>query len=122
MTITAARSTADISSTAAPFIVSGYGGAPSGDAHDRTVEVIVDASGLGLAEVHVVDRREAAQQLAVGSRKGRDGPPTDLVLGVRAEIDETLDRGAVVGDDHVVGDGGDLDGHGARVTSTVEPA
>ena len=62
--MTAARSAAAISAAAARFIVSGYGGSPGRGPPDRAVGVVVDAPGLDLAEVDVVDGAEAAAQRA----------------------------------------------------------
>ena len=73
---------------------------------------LVEDAALDLAEVDVVDGGEPAQQLAVGPGQRADAHAGELVIGGWREAVEAVDRRAVVQHDEVVGDRGDLDGHG----------
>jgi hypothetical protein len=77
---------------------------------DGALGVVVDATGLGLAEVHVVDGGHAAQQLPRRGGKGAHLVTDEVVLGVGRQSLEAVGRGALVEDGQVVGDGRDVHG------------
>ena len=79
---------------------------------DRSHRVVVDAAGLDLPEVNVVDGCEAAAQGARRSAEGTEADAVACVLGLRLETLDAVDGGVVVEGSDVVADGGQLDGHG----------
>ena len=81
------------------------------DRPDRVL-VALDDPAADLAEVDVVDGGEAGQELTarVGHRLDLDAVEVVHAVGLQALVAPSL--GAVVDDDQVGADGGDLDGHG----------
>jgi len=87
----------------------GVGRFPWSATQDRPVRVVVDAPALGFAEVHVVDGREPAQQLADWSHPRVRGNAVEVVVRVRTQ--PVIAKGLLtqVQHDRVVGDGGQLE-------------
>jgi hypothetical protein len=78
------------------------------DALDRAQLAVVHATRLDLAEVHVVHRGEAAQQLAAGAGQGVDRDAVQLVVAVRGQPVVAAGSRPVVQHDEVIGNGGDV--------------
>ena len=80
-----------------------------------------------LAEVHVVHRHERAEPFARRAGQRAEHRAPDVVVRVGVQTVDAQHAGAVVEDDEVVGDGGDLDHPGtvapqARLHGMTEPA
>ena len=76
----------------------------------RPTRGLAEPARLDLAEVHVVHGGEAAQQRAGRSVERAHHRAEHVVVGVGLQALEPMDHVPVVGDDQVVGDGGDVHG------------
>ena len=86
----------------------GIGGLARFGALHRADLVLAQPAGLELAEVHVVDGRETALQRTGRSWQRAHHLAEHLVVGVGCEAAETVHLQPVMGDDQVVGNGGDV--------------
>jgi len=75
---------------------------------DRPAWIVVDATTFLLAEVDVVHRREATQQLARRTIERAHVETEEFEIGAGVETLEPMHRDAVVNDDQIIGDGGDV--------------
>ncbi len=74
---------------------------------------VVEETRLGLTEMDVVHRAEAAEQFTGGPRQRAAAAPGELELGVRRQPVEPVHHRAVVDDGEIVGDGRQVHGRSA---------
>ena len=74
----------------------------------RAVGVDAQPACFDLAEVHVVDGGETTQQFALRARQRAHHRAGDVMRGVGLQTVQSVHLGAVVSNDQVVGDSGDV--------------
>ena len=76
--------------------------------------MLIETAGFQFAEVQVIDRGDAGQQLARRPLQRAHHGAIDGVLGVGLQPFEPLDSSALVRHDQVIGDSGDGGGDGGH--------